>query len=55
MGSNPRFAIAVLVAVALYAGFTLFSRMHDGRCKIGGGRRAGFDCSYAAGTFPAWR
>ncbi|HEX3888220.1 MAG TPA: hypothetical protein VHW05_12040 [Phenylobacterium sp.] len=51
------FAAAVLAAVAIFAGFTLFSRMHDGRCRIGGGmsRASGLDCTNAPGTFPAWR
>jgi hypothetical protein len=47
---SETFAIVVLVALALFAGWTAFDRLHAGRCRIGG-RRGGLDCGYPAGTF----
>ena len=52
---EERFAVVVLVALALFAGFTVLSRMREGRCGMGGGPgRTGraLNCTYPAGTFP---
>lgn len=56
MQRNQAFAIAVLIGLAIFAGVSLLGRLRDGRCRIGGGgvRTAGFNCTYAPGTFPAW-
>lgn len=55
---NPlTFGLVVLALVAAFCGFTLYERMHEGRCTLhgsGGWRRGGgLDCTYPAGTFPA--
>jgi hypothetical protein len=60
MKSPQTLAIAVLAALALYFGVTLLTRLHEGRCRIGGGGigrasgRSGLDCGYPAGTFRPW-
>jgi hypothetical protein len=48
-------AYVVLGIVALYLGLTLVTRFHDGRCRVGTGRRGGLDCSYPAGHGDAAR
>jgi hypothetical protein len=40
------FALVVLAAIALYVVATVATRMHDGRCAVGGGVRRALDCSY---------
>jgi len=44
-------AVVVLAIVALFVVFTVASRMHEGRCRFGVGRR-GLDCTYATPVAP---
>lgn len=40
-----RFALAVLVFLALYAVWSLHSRFGDGRCRLAGYRQGGLVCT----------
>ena len=42
-----------LILVALFLVVTAATRLHEGRCRMGVGRR-GLDCTYPAGTFRPW-
>jgi len=46
-------ASIALVVVAAYAAFTVVTRFHEGRCRLGGGGyRMGFSCAYPPATAP---
>ncbi|THD54138.1 hypothetical protein [Phenylobacterium sp.] len=47
MGREQVTAVLVLGIVAAFLGYTLMTRLHEGRCRPGG-RRGGIDCTYAA-------
>jgi len=44
-------AVVVLAIVALFVVVTVATRMHEGRCRFGFGRR-GLDCTYPASSAP---
>lgn len=45
--------IGALIVLALFLVVSTTTRLHEGRCRMGVGRR-GLDCTYPAGTFRPW-